>query len=583
MRVPSLCGDRRSPRPLTRAPSADDELGEAVPMLVAEDDVDDRGVVPLFLGDDAAEPMNGGDDVAAAVGDFEVDGGPVAVGRLIEEGEECLHPLAGCRRDGDRLGVEVGEPLGGARGGNVHLVEDEELGDRGGADLGEDLTDGGDLTEGIGIRGVDDVEEEVGLAHVVEGRAEGVDEMVRQPPHEPDGVRDEDDPSRREDGAANGGVESREEPILGEDLGGGEPVEEGRLPRVRVPDEGHPGETGTGAGLALGGAGPGEGGELSLELGNAGEDPATVRLELGLAGSAGADAGTETGHLSASPAEARKVIAEEGQLDLEGAFPARGVLGEDVEDESLAVDDVAFEDLLEVPLLSRAQVVVDDDDVDVEGGGRMGELGGFSRADEGRRVDLEAADELAAHRIGAGGVGEEGELGERSLGGVNRHPGHLDPEKVGALADDAEVGDGGGEPSTLTAGGLDPSTARIGSDVGHVGEIGKAQVIDSGSIVPLGPRCASPRCPSGGPRPGRAVALIGARRGIRSQKDVTKKETNPMRMTAVTPMTRVQAPSLAPALARALVMVQSMGGTRPAYPAPGRGRTEPGRSGSSRN
>ena len=59
-------------------------------------------------------------------------------------------------------------------------------------------------------------------------------------------------------------------------------------------------------------------------------------------------------------------MAEQGQLDLGHALPAAGVLGEDVEDHRHPVDDVAAEDLLEVALLHRAQLAVDDHHVDVQ-------------------------------------------------------------------------------------------------------------------------------------------------------------------------------------------------------------------------
>ena len=46
---------------------------------------------------------------------------------------------------------------------------------------------------------------------------------------------------------------------------------------------------------------------------------------------------------------------QQGQLDLEHAFAAGGVLGEYVEDQGFSIDDVALEDLLEVSLLGRRQ------------------------------------------------------------------------------------------------------------------------------------------------------------------------------------------------------------------------------------
>jgi len=54
-----------------------------------------------------------------------------------------------------------------------------------------------------------------------------------------------------------------------------------------------------------------------------------------------------------------------GQLHLQPAFVGAGVGGEDVQDQLAAVEDLAPRGLLEVADLRRAEVVVEDDDVDV--------------------------------------------------------------------------------------------------------------------------------------------------------------------------------------------------------------------------
>ena len=114
--------------------------------------------------------------------------------------------------------------------------------------------------------------------------------------------------------------------------------------------------------LALGGAVLVDLAELGLELVDAALDAAAVDLELGLAGTAGADPGAAGRDMPpacwdsarALAAEARQPVAEQGQLDLRLALLAVGVLGEDVEDHRGAVDGGAAEQLLEVALLGRA-------------------------------------------------------------------------------------------------------------------------------------------------------------------------------------------------------------------------------------
>ena len=65
-------------------------------------------------------------------------------------------------------------------------------------------------------------------------------------------------------------------------------------------------------------------------------------------------------------AQARQPVAQLRELDLHHALLARRVLGEDVEDQRDAVDDVDREQLLEVALLRGRELVVEDHDVDVE-------------------------------------------------------------------------------------------------------------------------------------------------------------------------------------------------------------------------
>ena len=62
-----------------------------------------------------------------------------------------------------------------------------------GADLAQDGVDGGDLLDELLLgRGcVDDVEHEVGDERLLERRREPLDQLMRQPPDEADGVGDE--------------------------------------------------------------------------------------------------------------------------------------------------------------------------------------------------------------------------------------------------------------------------------------------------------------------------------------------------------------------------------------------------------
>ena len=64
--------------------------------------------------------------------------------------------------------------------------------------------------------------------------------------------------------------------------------------------------------------------------------------------------------------EPRQQVLQLRELDLQLAFARPGAAREDVEDQLRAVDDLAAERLLEVAQLRRAQLVVEDDDVDAQ-------------------------------------------------------------------------------------------------------------------------------------------------------------------------------------------------------------------------
>ena len=93
-------------------------------------------------------------------------------------------------------------------------------------------------------------------------------------------------------------------------------------------------------------------------------DPA-VGLELRLARPPRADTGADRTGTTAEALEvlphsphARQVVLELRQLDLELAFGAASMLGEDVEDQLGTVDDACFERVLEDALLGRVELAV---------------------------------------------------------------------------------------------------------------------------------------------------------------------------------------------------------------------------------
>src|SRR5262249_21366544 len=133
--------------------------------------------------------------------------------------------------------------------------------------------------------------------------------------------------------------------------------------------------------------------ELAFELGDARLDAPTVDFELRLTGTAvahqatpRATACTLLAELLASTAQPRQPVSQLRELHLHHALLTAGVLGEDVEDQRDAVDDVDAEELLEVALLCGRELVVEHDEVDVERDRELLELLGLARTDVGGGV-----------------------------------------------------------------------------------------------------------------------------------------------------------------------------------------------------
>ena len=106
---------------------------------------------------------------------------------------QLVEPLPGLRRDEQRVREPVREPAAAQRVDRVDLVQHELARQVGGADLGSTASTASDLLVEplVGRRRVDDVQDEVGDERLLERRREALDELVRQPADEADGVGDQ--------------------------------------------------------------------------------------------------------------------------------------------------------------------------------------------------------------------------------------------------------------------------------------------------------------------------------------------------------------------------------------------------------
>ena len=140
----------------------------------------------LDAGTDLGEPMG-----QAAVAEVYRDGCLDAISgdAFGNDFGEFGQTLAGRRGDGNRVADPAGYQMyfRDVRQ-TVDLVEDDQRVFFPAADVFEDLLDGLDLLERVTAGDVGDVQEQVGVDGLFEGRFEAGDEVVGQVAHEADGV-----------------------------------------------------------------------------------------------------------------------------------------------------------------------------------------------------------------------------------------------------------------------------------------------------------------------------------------------------------------------------------------------------------
>ena len=113
------------------------------------------------------------------------------------------------------------------------------------------------------------------------------------------------------------------------------------------------------------------------------------------------------------PGKARQQVIELGEFHLQLAFAAARMAGENIEDQLRAVDDAAVHAALQVALLHRSQIAVEDNQrglVRVRLGANLIE---FAAADDGGRVHGLAHLQHAAGDHGAGAARQFGKFFER--------------------------------------------------------------------------------------------------------------------------------------------------------------------------
>ena len=166
---------------------------------------------------------------------------------------------------------------------------------------------------------------------------------------------------------------------------------------------------------------------------------AAVDLQLAFAlTEAGSHAASHAVRSEVGPhaAQARVQVLVLGETHLQTPLLGGGVQGEDVQNEGRTVDDLhgLVHDLLQIGLLGRCQLIVEDNEVGLVRPCQLGDFVGLARADEGSRVGrVPSRWVVDGHHIGSGRIGQTFQLSQGRVQGP-RQPRALDAHENGALA-----------------------------------------------------------------------------------------------------------------------------------------------------
>ena len=215
------------------------------------------------------------------------------------------------------------------------------------------------------------MEEHIRVRELLEGGAERGHELVGQLADEADGVGEDERRSPVPAHDPRGRIQGDEELIGGGEACPAQPVQQRCLAGVGVADQRHHRDPRAPPSVPLQPPMALHALQLATDLHDSPADDATVRLELCLTRPARADATAEPLQVRPLPDQSGQQIRELGQLDLQLALAGARALGEDVQDESGAVDDLDPEGFRDIALLDRRERVVGDEVEARRGGGAL--------------------------------------------------------------------------------------------------------------------------------------------------------------------------------------------------------------------
>ncbi len=238
---------------------------------------------------------------------------------------------------------------------------------------------------------------------------------MRQVADEADGIGEQRVARIREIQTAHRRIERCEELVGRIRLRPRQPIEQRRLAGVRVPDE-CDGRNRRALALAACRLALGHDFiEAAVQCLDPVAEQAAVRFELSFTRTAKSDTALLALQVSPSPDEPRCEMLELRELHLKLAFEAPRALREDVENESGAIEHTAFEERLEVALLTRRERMIEHHEIRRERADLLADLFCLAAADEQTRIRCATCARHESEHIGTGRTRERVELAQLVL------------------------------------------------------------------------------------------------------------------------------------------------------------------------
>ena len=162
--------------------------------------------------------------------------------------------------------------------------------------------------------------------------------------------------------------------------------------------------------------------QLAAQVGDALAHQAAIRFQLGLARALHADAHAArlAGKMGPGVGEPGQHVFELRHLHLHLGLRRPGVLGEDVQDDAAAVQDLAGDLAFQLLHLRAGEVLVEDHQVGLVPFDHVGDLAHLALAHQGGGVQRGAALHGGLHHLGARRVGQAAQLGQVLLEDLDR-------------------------------------------------------------------------------------------------------------------------------------------------------------------